>query len=80
MTSSTQCRATQGSSLALLGFIWLNAVLLRTLHQWTGIAYELGAMLRSTIVESALSIFRAFLALTTMLIAAGRDDTLGKTH
>jgi uncharacterized membrane protein len=56
-------------ALALLGFIWLNAVLLRTLHQWTGIAYELGAMLHSTFVESALSIFWAFLALSTMLIA-----------
>jgi uncharacterized membrane protein len=56
-------------ALALLGFLWLNAVLLRTLHQWAGIPYELPAMLHSTLVESALSIFWAFLALTTMLIA-----------
>ena len=54
---------------ALLGFIWLNAVLLRTLHQWAGIPYELKAMLDSTLVQSALSIFWALLALTTMLTA-----------
>jgi uncharacterized membrane protein len=56
-------------ALALLGFLWLNAVLLRTLHHWAGIPYELGAMLGSTLVESALSIFWAFIALATMLVA-----------
>jgi uncharacterized membrane protein len=55
--------------LVLLGFVWLNAVLLRTLHLWDGIPYELQAMLSSTLVETALSIFWAILALTTMLIA-----------
>jgi uncharacterized membrane protein len=55
--------------LALLGFIWLNAIVLRTLHQWAGIAYELTAMMHSTLAQAAISIFWAFLALTTMLIA-----------
>jgi uncharacterized membrane protein len=56
-------------AVALFAFLWLNAVLLRTLHLWAGIPYELRAMLDSTLVESALSIFWAFLALATMLIA-----------
>jgi uncharacterized membrane protein len=56
-------------ALALLGFVWLNALLLRTLHQWAGIPYELSAMLHSTLVQSALSIFWALLALTSMMIA-----------
>jgi len=56
-------------ALTLLGFLWLNAMLLRTMHHWAGIPYELRAMLESTLVQSALSIFWAFLALTTMLIA-----------
>jgi uncharacterized membrane protein len=56
-------------ALSLLGFIGLNAVLLRTLHQWARIPYELHAMLASTLVQAALSIFWAVLALTTMLIA-----------
>jgi len=55
--------------VAVLAFFWLNAVLLRTLHLWVGIPYELKALLDSTLVESALSIFWAFLALATMLIA-----------
>jgi len=58
-----------GFALALLAFLWLNAALLRTLHLWTGIPYELRAMLDSQLVEAALSIFWAFLALATMLIA-----------
>jgi uncharacterized membrane protein len=58
-----------GFAVALLAFLWLNAVLLRTLHLWAGMPYELRAMLNSTLVESALSIFWAFLALATMLIA-----------
>ncbi len=56
-------------ALALLGFVWLNAVVLRTLHQWAGIPYELTAMAQSTLAQTAISIFWAFLALTTMLIA-----------
>ena len=58
-----------GFALALLTFLWLNAVLLRTIHLWVGIPYELKAMLDSTLVQAALSIFWAFLALATMLIA-----------
>ena len=56
-------------ALALLGFVWLNAMLLRTLHLWQGIPYELQALMRSTLVETALTIFWAILALTTMVIA-----------
>ena len=56
-------------TLALLGFIWLNAVVLRSLHQWVGIPYDLSAMMQSTLAQTAISIFWAFLALTTMLIA-----------
>jgi uncharacterized membrane protein len=53
-----------------LTFIWLNAVLLRTLHQWFHIPYQLETLLESTLVETSLSIFWAILALATMLIAA----------
>ena len=56
-------------ALALLGFIWLNTVVLRTLHQWAGIPYELTTMMQSTLAQTSISIFWALLALTTMLIA-----------
>src|SRR5260370_14849095 len=55
--------------LAVLTFVWLNAALLRALHRWAGVPFELEAMLRSTLVETSISIFWAILALTTMLAA-----------
>src|SRR5260370_17302170 len=55
--------------LAVLTFVWLNAALLRTLHHWAGVPFELQAMLRSTLVETSISIFWSILALTTMLAA-----------
>jgi len=55
--------------IALVGFLWLNAVLLRSLHLWVGIPYELEAMLHSTLAQTALSLLWAFTALATMLVA-----------
>ena len=62
-------------ALRVLGvalFVWLNAVLLRTLHHWAGVPYELDAMLRSTLVQTSLSIFWTLLALATMVFATRR--------
>lgn len=58
-----------GFGMGLLVLLWLTAALLRSLHHWIGIPFELRAMLDSTLVESVLSIFWASLALATMLIA-----------
>jgi uncharacterized membrane protein len=55
--------------LAALGFVWLNAALLRTLHYWAGIPLEPDALLRSTLVQTSVSIFWAVLALSSMLVA-----------
>jgi uncharacterized membrane protein len=55
--------------IIFVGFLWLNAVVLRTLHLWQGIPYELEPMLQSTLVQSALSLLWASTALTTMLLA-----------
>lgn len=55
--------------IGFVGFLWLNAVLLRTLHLWQGIPYDLEPMLQSTLVQSALSLLWASTALTTMLVA-----------
>lgn len=52
-----------------LVFVWLNAILLRTLHHWAGVPYELGAMAASTLAQSALAIFWTLLALAAMLWA-----------
>lgn len=60
---------------AVLGgavFIFLNGVLLRTLHHWAGIPYQLDAMLRSDLAQASLSIFWTVLALVAMLWAHRR--------
>ena len=57
------------SVLGGAAFVFLNGVLLRTLHHWTGIPYDLGVMLRSDLVQASLSIFWTVLALVAMLVA-----------
>jgi len=59
-------------ALAALSFLWLNAALLRSLHQWFGIPYDWDALLDSTLVQTSLSIFWALLAFVSMLVAARR--------
>jgi uncharacterized membrane protein len=59
--------------LAALVFIWLNAILLRTLHYWAGVPYEIEPLFRSTLVQTSLTIFWTVLALATMLFATRRS-------
>jgi uncharacterized membrane protein len=61
-------------ALAALTFIWLNAVLLRTLHQWFDVALGLEDLMQSTLAQTSLSIFWAILALISMLVAGGRRN------
>jgi uncharacterized membrane protein len=62
--------------LAALTFIWLNALLLRTLHRWFGVAFNLDALMTSTLVQTCLSLFWTVLALTAMLIAARKRNRI----
>jgi uncharacterized membrane protein len=55
--------------LGIAGFFWLNGVLLRTLHHWAGVPFNLDAMTRSMIVQAAFSIFWSVLALFAMFSA-----------
>jgi uncharacterized membrane protein len=62
-------------ALAVLGFVWLNAALLRAVHHLGGVPFEFDALARSTLVQVSLSIFWTVLALGCMLLAkrgAGR--------
>jgi len=61
----------RGMTGALTGvaFVWLNAVLLRTMHHWRGIPYKADALLADTAIHTALSIFWTVLALGAMLWA-----------
>ena len=53
-------------------FVWLNGILLRTLHHWAGIPYEFDAMWNSLLVQAALSLFWTVLAFALMLVARQR--------
>jgi uncharacterized membrane protein len=55
--------------LSALAFLWLNAVLLRTLHEWFAMPLGVRGILESTLAQTALSIFWAALALATMVFA-----------
>ncbi len=57
------------AALGGLAFIWLNAALLRSLHHWAGVPFQFEAMIRSTLVETSISIFWTVLALSVMLIS-----------
>ena len=56
-------------ALGSIGFVWLNGILLRTLHHWAGVPFDPNAMARSMLVQASLSIFWSVLALCTMVAA-----------
>lgn len=55
--------------LGCAGFLWLNGMLLRTLHQWSGVRFGFEPMMRSMLVQASLSIFWSVLALGAMFVA-----------
>ena len=57
---------------ALLIFYWLNTTLLRTLHFWAHVDYDLGSMFRSILVQTSLSIFWTAVAVSVILWASRR--------
>jgi len=50
-------------------FIWLNAVLVRTVHHWGGIAFRLDSMFDSPLLQTSLSLCWSLTALATMVFA-----------
>jgi len=53
-------------------FVWLNAVLVRTVHHWGGVSFNRDAMFSSMLFQASLSIFWSLLALGTMVFATRR--------
>ncbi len=53
-------------------FFWMNAVLLRTIHNWADVPYQFAALMKSVLVQTSLSIFWTLVALTLMLIGTRR--------
>ena len=52
-----------------LTFVWLNGVLLRSLHHWADVPYRLQPMMRSVIVQASISVFWSVIALGLMVYA-----------
>jgi uncharacterized membrane protein len=59
-------------ALGALGFLWLNAILLRTVHHYAGVPFTLDALLASVLTQSALSIVWTVTALALMWLATRR--------
>lgn len=57
-------------ALAATLFWWLNGTLARTVHAWAGVPYDLGALLASSVFQTALTIFWASLSVSTMAVSA----------
>ncbi|MEO8134912.1 MAG: DUF2339 domain-containing protein, partial [Betaproteobacteria bacterium] len=57
-------------------FIWLNGILLRTLHHWAGVGFDFDSMWNSLLVQAALSLFWTVLAFALMLFARQRGQRM----
>ncbi|WP_343654311.1 DUF2339 domain-containing protein [Herbaspirillum sp.] len=68
-----QSRAYLPWAAGATAFLWLNAMLLRTLHYWTGFPYTLAEISRSMLAQAALTVFWALCALVTQMVATRRS-------
>jgi len=61
-----------GILLAALTFVWLTAVLIRSMHHYLGIPFDLSRLLVDTRVQSAISILWTLIGMGAMLFASRR--------
>jgi uncharacterized membrane protein len=57
------------NALATAGFIWLNAIALRSIHFWADVPYRLDRLLDDVLVQATLSILWTSTALVLMILA-----------
>jgi uncharacterized membrane protein len=60
------------AAAALLGFVAVNAIWLRTAHHWLGVDWQIEALGTSPIVQLGLAILWTLMAMALMLLAARR--------
>jgi uncharacterized membrane protein len=53
-------------------FVWLNAVIVRTVHHWGGVPFRFDAMFDSALLQTSLSLCWSLTALGTMVFATRR--------
>lgn len=64
--------ATAWAGLGIGGFVWANAVLLRTLHHYAAVPFRIDMLLDSDLVQASLSLFWTLIALVAMVLATRR--------
>jgi len=55
--------------IAALTFIWLNGILIRSLHHWADVPYTLNGVIHSRVAQASLSVFWTTIALALMVYA-----------
>jgi uncharacterized membrane protein len=58
-----------GVALTALLFIWVNALVLRTIHFWFDVPYDFYSLWHSMLVQATFSLLWSIMALATMLLA-----------
>jgi uncharacterized membrane protein len=70
-------RAARFGVPAAIGFVWANGLVLRTIHHWYGIGWSVPALWGSTLVQAALALVWAGIALAAMVLANRRGARAG---
>ena len=55
-------------------FVWLNAALLRTLHYWADVPFNMHSMMQSVLVQASIAIFWSVLAMVLMRYASQKNQ------
>jgi len=58
---------------AAAGFVWLNAILVRSFHHYAGVPYRFDAWLDSLAVQTGITLLWTVIALATMWVASTRS-------
>jgi len=67
-------REARYAAIAAPLFIWLNAALLRTLHYWAEVPFNMHSMMNSVLVQASIAIFWSVLAMALMRYAAQKQN------
>lgn len=67
-----QAQLAAGIALTALLFIWVNALVLRTIHFWFDVPYDFYSLWHSILVQATFSLLWSIMALATMLLAHRR--------
>ncbi len=60
------------AGFAMLAFVWINGIALRSIHFWLDLAYTFHDLWRSRLVQAVFSLLWSLMALATMLLAHRR--------